>query len=1077
GSNITFISNNNISQNGAISLVANTSGTAANITYDTTAGNKTSTILSGALTIASGSTSAINYTMKSDGGGINPGAIGSTSVALPGYVFIDNTYGCTGTGCTSTAGFINTTANNLGTLATSAIGATINNVIYATGAITINGVASANQGIGISAIITSTGGAVTLNGGTTNSYGVYNPSSLIAGNSITITGTSTAIAAWDVQLSTLTINSAATGGSITVTGNIINTPGANGGIYQAGAITGTNGSNITFISNNNISQNGAISLVANTSGTAANITYDTTAGNKTSTINTAALTISSGSTSGINYSVLAAGSAITIGGAVAVPGSITLDNTFGCSGSGCAPVSGYLNKNLTSWATLATTSNGIVINNSLSGTAITINGINASGTTGGGGGVMVMAGLTATTGNINITGTSTTGIGVANLNGSWGLSPIVANNGAVNITGTSTATGNGVELGPNNSISAKSITIIGSEVGGAYAVYLNTMTIVAGGTNLNVTGTVNLNTDTGIYQAGAINDNATGSNISFISNGIINQTGAITLVANTASTAVSVTYNTTSGNKSSNITTGALTVAAGTNASAINYIAKSSGSAINPGVIGSSTVALPGYVLIDNTYGCAGTNCTPVTGFINPTTNNIASLATGSVGITLNNAIYATNTIAMNGSANANQGIGISAAITSTGGAVSLTGSTTNSYGVYNPSSLITANSITVTGTSSAAATWDVQLSALTINSTAIGGSITVIGNVINTPGANGGIYQSGAITGANGSSISFISNNNISQNGAINLPANTSGTPANIIYDVTTGNKTSTISATGILSIASGSTSAINYIEIASGAALTTSAIGSSTIPLPGYVLFDNTYGCAGASCNPVSGYLNNSLTSWATLVTTSNGIVVSTAIYATNSITINGINASGTTGGGGGVMVMAGLTATTGNINITGTSTTGIGVANLNGSWGISPIVANSGAVNITGISTTTGNGVELGPNNSISAKSITVIGSEVGGSYAVYLNTLTIVAGGTNLNVTGTVNLNTDTGIYQAGAITDNAVGSNISFISNGIINQTGAIALVANTGGTAANITYDTTSGTKASNITTGALTIG
>ncbi|MBU3630716.1 YDG domain-containing protein, partial [Polynucleobacter sp. AP-Melu-500A-A1] len=1076
GSNITFISNNNISQNGAISLVANTSGTAANITYDTTTGNKSSTILSGALTIASGSTSAINYIMKSDGGAINPGVIGSTSVALPGYVLIDNTYGCTGTGCASTSGFINTTANNLGTLATGSIGVTINGVIYATGAITINGVASANQGIGISAIITSTGGAVTLNGGTTNSYGVYNPSSLIAGNSITITGTSTAIAAWDVQLSTLTINSAATGGSITVTGNIINTPGANGGIYQAGAITGTNGSNITFISNNNISQNGAISLVANTSGTAANITYDTTAGNKTSTINTAALTISAGSTSGINYSVLAAGSAITIGGAVAVPGSITLDNTFGCSGSGCAPVSGYLNKNLASWATLATTSNGIVINNTLSGTAITINGINASGTTGGGGGVMVMAGLTATTGNINITGTSTTGNAVANLNGSWGLSPIVANNGAVNITGTSTATGNGVELGPNNSISAKSITIIGSEVGGTYAVYLNTMTIVAGGTNLNVTGTVNLNTDNGIYQAGAINDNATGSNISFISNGIINQTGAITLVANAASTAVSVTYNTTSGNKSANITTGALTVAAGANTSAINYIAKSSGSAINPGAIGSSTVALPGYVLIDNTYGCTGTNCTPVTGFINPTINNIASLATGSVGITLNNAIYATNTIAMNGSANANQGIGISAAITSTGGAVSLTGSTTNSYGVYNPSSLITANSITVTGTSSAAATWDVQLSALTINSTAIGGSITVIGNVINTPGANGGIYQSGAITGANGSSISFISNNNISQNGAINLPANASGTPANITYDVTTGNKTSTISATGILSIASGSTSAINYIEIASGAALTTSAIGSSTIPLPGYVLFDNTYGCAGTGCTPVSGYLNSSLANWATLVTTSNGIVVSTAIYATNSITINGINASGTTGGGGGVMVMAGLTATTGNINITGTSTTGIGVANLNGSWGLSPIVANNGAVNITGTSTATGNGVELGPNNSISAKSITIIGSEVGGTYAVYLNTMTIVAGGTNLNVTGTVNLNTDTGIYQAGAINDNAVGGNIRFISNGIINQTGAISLVANTGGTAANIIYDTTSGTKASNITTGALTI-
>jgi hypothetical protein len=185
------------------------------------------------------------------------------------------------------------------------------------------------------------------------------------------------------------------------------------------------------------------------------------------------------------------------------------------------------------------------------------------------------AGLTATSGNINITGLTTTGIAVGNLYGSaWGVTPIIANSGAVNITGNSTTTGNGVELGPNNSISAKSITIIGSEVGGSYAVYLNTLTIVAGGTNLNVTGTVSNNTDTGIYQTGAITDNAAGSNISFITNGKINQLGAISLVANTTSTAVSVTYNTTSGTRDSSVVSGALTIAAGTNTSPINYIIK-----------------------------------------------------------------------------------------------------------------------------------------------------------------------------------------------------------------------------------------------------------------------------------------------------------------------------------------------------------------------------------------------------------------------------------------------------------------------------------------------------------------------
>ncbi|RAZ45670.1 hypothetical protein DP175_09345, partial [Polynucleobacter paneuropaeus] len=538
---------------------------------------------------------------------------------------------------------------------------------YATNAITMNGVANANQGIGISAAITSTGGAVTLNGGTTNNYGVYDPSSLITGNSITITGTSTVAAAWDVQLSTLTINSAATGGSITVTGNVIATPGAAGGIYQAGAISGANGSNMSFISNNNISQNGTITLPANTSGTAANITYDVTTGNKSSTISaTGILSITTGSTSAINYIEIASGAALTtsaIGSSAApLPGYVLFDNTYGCTGASCTPVSGYLNSGLSAWGSLVATNYGIYVQSAIyAANSITMNGIAAAGSTAGWGGVVVVAGLTSNTGNINLSGTSTTGEGVSNLNGSWGSSPIVANGGAVNITGISTTTGNGVELGPNNSISAKSITVFGSEVGGASAVYLNTLTIVAGGTDLNITGTVSTNTDNSIYQAGAITINAVGANLKFIGNGIINQTGAIALVANTGSTAANITYDTTSGTKASNITTGALTVAAGTNNSGINFIAKSAGSAINPGTIGTSTVALPGYVLIDNTYGCTGTNCTPATGFINTTTNNLASLATTSIGLTVNNAIYAVGAVTENGVSSGSQGIGYSA--------------------------------------------------------------------------------------------------------------------------------------------------------------------------------------------------------------------------------------------------------------------------------------------------------------------------------------------------------------------------------------------------------------------------------
>ena len=78
------------------------------------------------------------------------------------------------------------------------------------------------------------------------------------------------------------------------------TAGGANGINQTGTITGTSGSDITFTSNNVINQTGAINLAANVSGTAAGIIYDTTSGNRLSTITGGALTIAaSTSTSAI----------------------------------------------------------------------------------------------------------------------------------------------------------------------------------------------------------------------------------------------------------------------------------------------------------------------------------------------------------------------------------------------------------------------------------------------------------------------------------------------------------------------------------------------------------------------------------------------------------------------------------------------------------------------------------------------------------------------------------------------------------------------------------------------------------
>jgi mucin-19 len=1054
GSNLSLVSNNDISQNGAIGIAANISSSAVNITYNTTTGTKGSSVVAGALTIASGSTAAINYTIQTAGGSINPGTIGTVSVALPGSVLLDNTFGGNaGANGAPLSGFINTTTGNLAALATASTGITINNALFATGNITMNGVTNGgNDGIIYTAGITSTNGAVVLNGGTVSGLGVFtNTASLIRGNTITITGTATQAPNWAVYVNALTINSGSVGGSISVTGNVINLPGATGGIYQAGAITLASGSNLSFVSNNNIDQNGLITIPANLSGTAANITYNTTSGDRTSSIGTGALSITAGSTANINYSVLSSGSSIAIGGAVVVPGSITLDNTYGCAAStpACTPATGYINNNLANWTALAVASTGISVGSSatMSGTAVTINAVNSNVNST----FQFFSPITATTGDITINALSTAGWVVTNGQSGvgWLDGSLTANNGAIRINATATTTGIGVFLhgtGTMGRLSARAISIESFSSSGTYAAYLAEMRIAAGGTNINITGTVGDTSTTGIYQSGPIVSSAAGSNISFITNGKINQLGAISLVSNATSTAVSITYNTTSGDKNSSITTGALTVAAGTNTTPINFVAKSSGSAINPGAIGTSTVNLPGYILIDNTYGCATAPCTPITGFINTTTNNLAALATASIGVTINAAIFASGNISLIGVTNGtNRGIEYSAVITSTNDSVILNGGTVSGIGVYGTAGVV-ANNITILGTaSSTAVNYASYVEALRINSGSVGGSITVTGNVIGNPGAYGGIYQSGAILGANGSNIRFISNNNISQNGAITLVANTSGVAANVLYDLTTGIKTSSILTTGTLAIPAGSNSPINYTIQTAGAAINPGTIGTALLPLPGFILLDNTFGCTGLGCTPLSGFINTTTGNHTSLASASTGITINTAVVATGNITMNGVTSTSNHG----IYYPAAITSLNGVAVLNGGTATGIGV------YGTAALTANN--ITITGTKST------------------------AGGNAPSYIDILRINSGAVdgNITVTGNVtaspNLGTANGIYQSGAITGIS-GSNISFISNNSINQVGAISLAANISGRTANITYNTTAGSSGSNVTTGVLTI-
>jgi mucin-19 len=271
-------------------------------------------------------------------------------------------------------------------------------------------------------------GDVTLNGGTTTGRGVYNytdgtyGAKTITGNNITITGTASGAPVAAVDISGLTINSGSVGGNISVTGNVIgaSSTGAAAGIIQSSTITGASGSNISFISNNKITQAGGITLAANTSGTAANILYDTTTGNKDSKIITGTLTLATdNSTSLINYLIKSAGSTINSGaiGATtkALPGYILLDNTFGgTAGAGGTPTSGFINTTTNNLVAFAIAHDGVYIDvNSpiFAKGNITINGVSNHSSYRG---IYYLAAITSWSGNVTLNGGTTTGRGVYN---------------------------------------------------------------------------------------------------------------------------------------------------------------------------------------------------------------------------------------------------------------------------------------------------------------------------------------------------------------------------------------------------------------------------------------------------------------------------------------------------------------------------------------------------------------------------------------------------------------------------------------------------------------------------------------
>jgi hypothetical protein len=253
------------------------------------------------------------------------------------------------------------------------------------------------------------------------------------------------------------------------------------------------------------------------------------------------------------------------------------------------------------------------ISSSAGGVTITVNGQTGTGYS------SALGNITATAQPITITTVNTTAAGISTTGAISG--------GVISLTSTqSTPTATAVPVTATGKITSNSLIVTGTGGASTTIVSLGVIEINLGGGNILVTANnANPGSAIGITQTGNITNNAAGSNISFISNNKINQVGAITLAANTGSPSANVLYDTTSGNKDSSIVSGALTYTAATG-TVINYVAKSAGSAISNGAIGTLNARLPGTVTLDNTFGCATAPCTKVSGFI--TNTNALNLAT-----------------------------------------------------------------------------------------------------------------------------------------------------------------------------------------------------------------------------------------------------------------------------------------------------------------------------------------------------------------------------------------------------------------------------------------------------------------
>ncbi|MBU3599119.1 filamentous hemagglutinin N-terminal domain-containing protein [Polynucleobacter sp. 30F-ANTBAC] len=790
GGDILITSNRSILSNAPFNIAANTTANASRVLFDstrstvittlisnnpsyvefdpTTSGTSLSTITnSGAITVAAGSSKAVNLIQKSNGATISDGA---GAINVSGYIDINNN---AVSGPSATA----TTLNSLGATITGPMTA---GVLAGNIGVRINAI-STGTGLGINgtSTITSLAGPVTLTGQSQTANAIKLTGAVSSAAGFTAVGTSTT-APTVVAVAAITN----TAGNISITGNDA-AAGANTGISATGAIIQNQiGGNVTFISNNKISQTGTVTLVANTGGTAATVLYDTRTGNSGSTIQNGLLSIGAGpSTSAINFSELTNGALIFNGG-VTVPGYILIDNTNGSSSTATlANVNGTTITGALNAGTLAGTT-GVRINTVSSGTGVAIQDVAAITALAG---PVTLTGIGGTANAINLTATSsissTAGVSIIGTSSQpYATADTAGAYGAVSALGAISNTGVGgvlVQSTANTATGAITDSGVGGiSITGGYGIAAGTVT---GGT-ITAVGTLT-NTGSGVISLSmAQPTSSTGGAIET----------AIGITTANATVSSNVSYGNVGGVMGS---VDAATV------NTVNYRSIGGGNA-------SINLAVDNYTQV---YGTAYNSSIANAWLADPTNTHISSISgTGGFGSSVPTPGEALASLRFAG----NLGLAGNSNLVQTGTDISITGAIVSAYGtvIVTPVSgmntyTITPKVLTVTGSNSSTVyNGTSSYNALATLGTSVSGLVTSIGGVATGDAVTGAthVISSGgssltgtsiAQVGSYGDAVSAATGTGLSNYSINYVPGTFTVTPATLT--IAGGNRTTTYNGT----------------------------------------------------------------------------------------------------------------------------------------------------------------------------------------------------------------------------------------------------------------------------------------